>query len=709
MMYDCLTFRKLYQIITSNQFLDKFAEIWNPAMLQLLTPRNLKRIMILFEHSSSALIHVKIAFLITRIFIESEQISILQKYVETFDLQALYWIAFGINLFNEIPTKIFPIIPTVQGIIRAKFPKTNTLQFTQLVQCYYYLSLIRKAVAESKFEVKPTIKEEKRDLKQNIDKYSKLTNFIDQAYNTIDQYFQKILENEPEILNDYIFEGISSRSSSLSSYCLFIIIQLFNTDSKIISETLFSAKFNFVEKLTKISNSKFQHVQIACKYIWRKMKKKEFLQKIAIQIGSDKNMIKNSLFPELNVGLSFEDKIGSLQSVDSEIRLLSGIFKESVRRNSGMNTRERSQSVYRSAFSTSLRFNLNYLISEFSESVFHAFEMEPKLVNTHRIVILSGQLFQEIIEGIYNQKNLYLQESINTSKFFLEMTKCMYKLGLFTPTPISKMENIRTKGKKKQSGEESVDNSIPLVFISQETIGMIMDIIEIKMTRNFEFKKNMLDSLRYILKERRMESLVKWPDFLTRLRSVCSEETDGAYKYNEASWKVLYHIIKYHSGMISYLINAEIFQHFVELLSTKTLIITANCLNYLSKLFQMVEIEEFKLSTNQKKRSSRFYEKNPIKSFKKDVKTILDFCMKKKVFIRLHVIFKSIEKSQGIAYVKLSKLYQTILFGPSCANHLKEIKKKKAYIDVLEKMTEYSENRIKESQTKTKGKKKKKE
>ncbi|KAJ6253593.1 sca1 complex scaffold protein scaa [Anaeramoeba flamelloides] len=196
----------------------------------------------------------------------------------------------------------------------------------------------------------------------------------------------------------------------------------------------------------------------------------------------------------------------------------------------------------------------------------------------------------------------------------------------------------------------------------------------------YQSKIPLLKCLKYLLRERTL-FLNVYDDgkLFDNLKQLCYNTLNS--KCNELGWKLFYQSIAYHSETCNWLTSTNTFKAF--LMPPNDPIGITHQLKYLYKLLRMPEIDE-KRTKEKKKRSFRWYEKDPKKSLNKDRKLIINYLVKKLWHVRLHMIYKRfVKKFAGKAFIQTAKIFSLILKKGAYSKLYKSLNSQEDYIHGL--------------------------
>jgi len=170
-------------------------------------------------------------------------------------------------------------------------------------------------------------------------------------------------------------------------------------------------------------------------------------------------------------------------------------------------------------------------------------------------------------------------------------------------------------------------------------------------------------------------------DFYSKLIVFCR---DGAsMNFNKNAWSLFYQILYQQQGVLDFLVKGNVLPPFLDLIGTSyNNVVISNALHYTTKLF-LICVKEQRLQSEGRPPSRNTGEKDTgLKSLEKDCSTLNKFWIDRRLFIKIHMIFKKlIPTYAGTAFLELAHFYYQL--ASSAGFH-------KLYKDTVKK-TEYKE------------------
>jgi len=170
----------------------------------------------------------------------------------------LHHMAYAMSFFREVPVDIFPCSSKFLQLLYQYVghdPKNtyNPKNLVNAVFVHYYISLINAAIKQNPYLYVATnyfIADCKKNAALNVGSQLKAADGL-------------------KFVSDGLFRCISSRSSTLATLGLFIIIQLMNNnDAPVIHELLRSDPVKLIENIRGLFRSKFSHTKYSLRRIF---------------------------------------------------------------------------------------------------------------------------------------------------------------------------------------------------------------------------------------------------------------------------------------------------------------------------------------------------------------------------------------------------------------------------------------------------------
>eukprot|EP01133_Synstelium_polycarpum_P009160 gene9160-10749_t len=269
------------------------------------------------------------------------------------------------------------------------------------------------------------------------------------------------------------------------------------------------------------------------------------------------------------------------------------------------------------------------------------------------LFVLDGLLFHTLLQFVMKNCKTTSYQLFALSTLMAKLSRSHCKLGTIQATqdvkssqkkwgtPLLSLSPIDIRGMSSRIGDFQASPTNPL----SSSIRKIYDIIK------------------------------KEEDFYSRLLGFCR---DGASaEFNKEAWCLLYQIMKNHSGTLETLSKDAVLQGFMELVGTSshTTVIT-NGLHYITKMFNITNVKNTPQRT-----------KNDLKVIEKDLKALNSLFISKRLFIKIHMIYKKYINTQpGLAFIELAKFYNLMYASPNCSKLFKDTIKKSEYKEGLEKI-----------------------
>ncbi|KAJ6251579.1 sca1 complex scaffold protein scaa [Anaeramoeba flamelloides] len=597
-------------------------------------------------------------------------------------------------------------------------------------------------------------------IKINIEKHrskniEKLINYIEENLMEKNDELGKLFAQNPEIIEKYLLEGISSNSSTISFIFLFMVLTLLKQDSDILLlETSKETLQKFSNLITTISKSKFVHTKIAAKIILNELKEESIASKFIGEYTKEKNTIINNLFSHRTMyGFNMTNKKRKIyfnldQKILTQMEQYVNRRKEIFDQYEAEDEKAKKNKIKQNINKERIYFEnglisykniqdnptaITKILSKYFKNIYRTLSKPNSNLDLKDSVLLSENFYNEIIARLKKNLNTHLPTINVISHLLKEMVHCLLKLRLIigtyrsssnqaSPKSIKKkglrslsnynnMMNKKPKSPRSKSKYSSMTlrgltrsgtvgsfhsshNNILTLYDNQNKINpqkrlvfkenRILQIINLiqNCPTGSSIRRNLLCTLSYLMKERTIYlTIYSSSSFFQNLKQFCAENTD--FKFNRTAWKLFYQVILYHSETCPYLIKSKILKSFIDIITVSSGIYLINQLHYINKIFRIVEIESKRILFPNGE-FKRYYESNPLLSYKKDLKSITNWFVSTLQYTRFCRIHRSIKSTYSANFIVLSSIFYTFIKNKNCSKIFNELKSSQEYSDVLD-------------------------
>ncbi|KAJ6240025.1 sca1 complex scaffold protein scaa [Anaeramoeba flamelloides] len=742
-------FNQIKELLYLAQFYDDFKTLfqkkknmkkYRTILIDQITSNNFFDLIEIFEETMNKNIHTNLTLYISQIMQSEKSSSILSKCLKNRKLKALYLIAFSLQYFDVLPNSIFPVFNQLFDHIKIKFENSKILtELITNIYLHYYLELIAEQFKDfnekSNEKIKKNLRELIRTLKNNI---------LEAFKNNLDLFYK------------FIFPQLTSRSSSINFYFLFIIFRIIYLNDEIILPEN-NNQFSLTEKLTKIFSSKFIHTQISSKILLNKFQNEKYLMKIVKAYSKDVNVLIDQILNKYSKNTNNKNNNNDSFFLNKNLIKRYKLINNHNYTNSNNDDKNENTEQSNNIFQNGIDYKNIYpripfvsgIITEYFISYYKILPKKPLMIE-HTQPLLSEQLYNIIIAELKRNIKKQLPTIESIAKLFRSFITCLIELKLITgtiqkgknytmpkkiSTPLQRFKKITLKSgqllrhsssggssggssgefrfnktpkknkMKRSSKNNKAKNQGTVIVVKEVRLLQFLALIKDSPETAFQFKKLLIKSLFSLLKERSVYlDLYQSGLIFERLHEFCSNVQNT--KLNKISWKLFYKLILYHSETLKFLIKNNLLKQFIDLLTTSYGIGVVNQLYYLNKLFKMASIEREKSEKNLDYQFIRHYESNPLKTYRKDCRLLVNFFESNLHFTRFTRLYKSYIKTfNGAPFIRLSQLYYTIISERTCVRLLNEFKKSQEYKEAI---VWYTDLRKKSNQDAPKKKNKKK-
>ncbi|KAJ3451579.1 sca1 complex scaffold protein scaa [Anaeramoeba flamelloides] len=679
-------FDKIIKVLNSNLKLDNFQKLLSekPPKMKLTIFHTLstminieifKKIINYFFTTNNEVLHSKISYLLLSLLQEGDLNENIVDFIQTDDLLKISQLSYILNHYSSKHNSFVLYHGKIPHYSELIFEKSFYEIEKKIILLYYLFHIYGSLSVE-------------------------ISNKMNKVHSRNKKFIEKIIENEkinikkdfeniyPEFIQKNIFLGINSRSISCSTYYLFLLITLLQTneDCSIFND------INLLEQIQILSKSKFTHVRYGISRLWLKMIK---FQKFREIIGKDlfanvdniKNLIisKNVLNNMINSNQKDEQKNDTKNNKHNNNN--NNNNKNNLNNN---NTNHNHQQQH-------LGINLfSYLILKlFNQSIDYCrniiiqnhgnFEFHFSKIGQFDLQIFEKNIFKILLQYL---KYLIIDNNIqipiiddisqllkNISKLYSQITYSQ-KIG-------------KINQKKNKTNLVIIYEAAKNELLNLTNFTTIFEmILKLNNNRNASKSKLLSISKNFIQDTELYEKIIKNNKFFSPLYTFFRSNSSILSIKN--AWKLIYKFNSGNAGAIKYFIDTNQMRTFVSLVSTGShKNVVSYGLNTLYKLFELVD------STNRKKRNARTsscIQKNINKDFIKSITEnhhhFLDFFSQNSMFVNCNMLYKkyihqnnALNKNNGLLYVNLAKIYYIILSKDYCKNILKQVKKKEQYLE----------------------------
>ncbi|KYQ93311.1 hypothetical protein DLAC_05978 [Tieghemostelium lacteum] len=670
---DKLNIQNISDILYGDMYLDKFSDLLDASfsedfdggksyatvITKCITPDNIHELLGLLEYSQSPLFQAKMSHLIMHFFSGNKGSLILEKLIQNKDVKNLSLLTSSFDYISDVPADLMPWSDETYSLVKLVLGDSNE-NLWKLIFCNYYLSVIGRVLDTHVhlYYSKPVITQSKVSLTHSI---------------------ATLLQNNTPSILDKIFTGIRHRSITVSSFCLFILLQLMhNQEGLAISNCLKADGIFLLDRIKCVCESKLKHVQFAARRLFSVISKSPWVDFVYKEFNKDPDSsIKDFVGSDekkpssLLLELTLEFFVSSLdRALEAAIASVPITNTSNIPGQSGQPT---STTPPLSPVGSPQQNN--------NASAGVGAGSAGSNPNQPTITIGIKNKFSFVLDNFlfHNLYQYFVKHSKEASHQMYVITNLLNKLAKTHGTLNNIQANTDLKSVKKW-GESKLSIS------ASDVRSMISKISDPSPSNNPYtplIKKNLLEMVRHLLKQPPVfENIKKEEDFYSKLQSFCK---DGSFaELNRESWCLLYQITRNHIGTMDTLIKDKILHGFLELvgIGTHTTVII-NGLHYISKMFSIpMTVPPVGADT---KLIQKY--KNDNKIIEKDIKSLNQLFIEKIWFIKIHMIYKRYISTQpGLAFIELANFYHILNTNENCKKLHKDTVKKPEYKEGLLKI-----------------------
>ncbi|KAJ5080276.1 sca1 complex scaffold protein scaa [Anaeramoeba ignava] len=740
-----LNISNLKKFIQTEQCLDKFFEMiknWrmktptkkgkitlSDILQQTITQTNFHEILDIFETCKSVSVHAKISSFVIDLFQKITGKTLLEQFTQNLELKYLYRISYAMNFFKPIPVDIFPYIPDLQFRLKIKFGENQQLnEFLKVIQAHYYLQLIYDSLNTENV------------LFRSIYSFQPIAKFVLYQIKKLFVDIINMITESPEIIQKYVFRGIGSSSVFISTHFLFVLLHILKIESDELFRILKSPEVGLIFKLRRLGSSKLHHVQEASNKLWIAMRNPRFFVFFAENYATATHVLFEDLFSHSKMefvqkSMASPKRTESLNTAIS-CEKYSFVRKHRTKRlehvkftsNRKKRQEKNNQEVSKLIFKKDVKFELpphisslvvdlcchiyRFLITNEVNSTFKhiAITRETFLIELLMRIHIGTQHFYSpgmknlaklllsFVRFLSNNQNLQAsnthyqsnndfsysqpQTSVMSQISPLQKSHSSFSMMQIGPQKLQKKQKIENEPEIKSKNPKN--NHLSTINITSEDIGRLLLIIENSPSNEYEFKADILDVIRFLIREKTIMKLIyKNEEFLKKIKEFCSNEESLIFAKH--SWKLFYQMIYYNDIFCSYLISKNKIKPFLLMgisfkpkkgSKTKYPAYLPYSIKCITKLLSMDDCLSRKLAENPEMKLPRSNLRDPQKSLKKDVELFVDFFIKSKMFIHFHFLFLKLKESQpGVVFSHFAQFMLLVFSSPHCVKLIKEVKK----------------------------------
>ncbi|KAJ3449617.1 sca1 complex scaffold protein scaa [Anaeramoeba flamelloides] len=680
---------KLYQIILLDIRYDTFVDLMfqeifiktnkviSEVIYSLINYDILHPLVKLYNYTSSHLAHTKLSFLLAGFLQTTNGAEILQKCLQQQNYKCLYYLAYAMNFKENTNYSISPIPLQARQYSKILFGK-DYFQVEKNIFIYHFLQKIKNPM----------------DLPTNKLLYFTVSETIKQYVYTLSLSFSQIPENNSRFLETDIWIGLFSRSINISSYYLFLILNLIRSKKKEIQDFLLSERVNLFEKIRTLIKNKLSHLKFGGKIIMSEiLKNKAMINYFLKKYSNDFDYFLFDFIPScLHHNIKFNNK--SFLKIKSKINNNQTNNNNNNYNNNNINNNKNNNNKFKektiipeiSKFcftlakkklailnSITLKQNNNAVSNNFRKS-----KNEKEKIHGDDLIFLKDTNIFNLIDLLFD---FIVNKKIKHPILDL-ISKLISIIGKVLPLWTwldAKIEDKEIKIRSYQKNEKR--NTI---VITGNFIQKILTTIQATPNEYDRTKKNLISFLINLIKCPQIYELIKTQEkFFNQFYSIT--RSSNSVRLSKKAWKFLYEMIVFNPQSINDLIECKKFNSFLGLISSvSTIPVVTFGLDFLNKCFSLLETDFEKKKTKIKEIDYRSNQK-PLDKIETVHNCIVNFFSKFSMFVKLNIVFMKYGKEDNnrqinwFVLIKLAPVYFVILSNNFCSKILKDNYKKEQY------------------------------
>ncbi|KAJ5078056.1 sca1 complex scaffold protein scaa [Anaeramoeba ignava] len=224
-------------------------------ILNSISPKIIKKILNLLNLHPDVLIHIKIGFLLNKFLTTKPGNDFLEEIVNEQQPKILYKLSYTLVKSQSFLRQVFPFSQELIDLAKINFPKEVLLNnFIHIIYCFYYIRILYQCF-KNEFQ---------------------MVKFLDQLLRKIQKQIISFITSAPRIIERDVFEGVSSKSSTISSIYLFVLVNLLNCEDETLRKFFVSESSKLIQHVRELGCSRFLHVKIAAERMWEMMKNERY-------------------------------------------------------------------------------------------------------------------------------------------------------------------------------------------------------------------------------------------------------------------------------------------------------------------------------------------------------------------------------------------------------------------------------------------------
>ncbi|KAJ3445024.1 sca1 complex scaffold protein scaa [Anaeramoeba flamelloides] len=686
---------KLYHIILSDICYDTFVDLMfeeiflktnkviSEVIYSLIDYQILHYLVKIYDNSSSHLVHAKLSFLLAGILEKTSGTQIIQQCLQQQDYKCLYYLAYAMNFKENTQNSIAPIPLQATEYSKMLFGKDH-FQVEKNIFIYHFLQNIKNPML----------------LPSNKLLYFTVSEQIKHYAHTVSQSFSQITENNPKFLSTDIWIGLSSRSIEISSYYLFLILNLIQSEKKEIQDFLLTEEVNLFVKIRNLIKSKMSHIRFGGKIIILKILKNKNMTNYFLKKYSDNfdYFLFDLIPPSLHSNIQFKEN----SFLEKQLK------KENNRNhkyNHNNNHNNHNHNNNNNNNNNGIKLEEKTKIPEISKFCFDIVKKKLTILNSVSLKQNNNINNKKNLRNSKNDKDkindddLAYLESNNIHKLINVLFDFVVNKKIKHPILdlISKLISIigkvlplwtwvesKIEGKKIKIRSFQQTEKRKTIIITGELLQKILTTIQTTTNEYDRTKRNLISFLINLIKCPQIYELITTQEkFFNQFYSIT--RSSNSVRLSKKTWKFLYKLILYNPKSINDLIEQKKFNSFLGLISSVSTIPAVTFgLDFLNKCFSLLEtdFEEKKLEIREIDYRDNQY---PLEKIQKVHHTFLNFFSQFSMFVKLNMVFMKYGKEDNqrkinwFVMIKLAQVYFMILSNNMCSKILKDNYKKEQY------------------------------
>ncbi|EFA80562.1 armadillo-like helical domain-containing protein [Heterostelium album PN500] len=216
--------------------------------INFISTNTFPEMLTIFDKVNNVLSTAKLSSLVIFSLASEKGSLLMEGIIASKDIYSLYKAALGVSYFDAVPIDLYPYPMHLNQVLIPAIAKGSTQEVIRFVFMYYYLNIIHERV-------------------QFYTSNQTVISMINLSKKDVADRLASLIQTDKELLSK-IFKAIGRKSSTVSHFFLFILIQLMRIPDQTIM-SFFKLKDSLLPHIRDLCHSKFLHSQFAAKRLYQ--------------------------------------------------------------------------------------------------------------------------------------------------------------------------------------------------------------------------------------------------------------------------------------------------------------------------------------------------------------------------------------------------------------------------------------------------------